>query len=320
MSYFNNFPTVNYDVSGQGDYTLLTDFTPNFKVRTQNVLNNISYLNYVIDDGARPDVVSHYLYGTPEYYWTFNVINDNIRLSKNDWPLSDRELDVSIASKYDNYSVMSFNPISVPGAREDNMTYGNMSCVPFKDKYRGLLRIIPVLPNGSEVDAYSILEKYDYSACALWIQRAIKSTNTNPISTLSFIDNYDRYKIKPVGDSDLVDQYRAEVAAAYGLTDSFEDTDDYLYEVAKDNNTKLNWEYSRNAAYQYFTVDTVTSETLSLNGYDVLAGSTPYSLAKYVSYAEKEIIENNRKKTISVVHPNNIVEFVKSYFDTLRNA
>lgn len=316
MPYFDKFQTVNYDVTGEGDYTLLTDFTPNFKVRIQNILRNVSYLNYIIDDGARPDVMSHYLYGTPEYYWTFFVVNDSLRLGERSWPLSDLELDSSISYKYDDYSIMSFNPLTVP-----NGTLGNMSCVPFKNDYTGLLRIVPIDEEGNEVDSYSIVDKYDYSSCQLSISRSIFSEN-NPISTSSFIDNYTHYKIKPILTDSRLESYRSEIAAAYGLSQSTSLTDDYLYEIAQDQyNHKLNWEYMRNAAYQYYTIDSVTSETLSLNGYDVLTASNiNYEYVKFVMYSEKEMIENNRKKTISVVHPDNIVQFAKSYFDTLRNV
>lgn len=338
MSYFNNFQTVNYDVTGQGDYTLLTDFTPNFKVRKKNISRNVAYLNYVIDDGSRPDIVSHYLYGTPEYHWTFFVINDNLRLSKKDWPLSDIELDESVAYKYDQYSILSFDPLAIPGPSGGH-TYGNMSCVPLKQKYVGLLRIIPVDGNALEVNSYSLINKYDFSSCQLSIQRSIQSTGT-PLSTIMFIDGYDRYKIKPINpiteepavgsalrvswenNQNLIAEYRSEIAAAYGLLESTPDTDHYLYTIAKDGNgNKLNWEYMRNAAYQYFYIDELYNETVALNGYDVLVSDNAnYNTVRFISYSEKETIENDRKKTISIVHPNNIVEFAKSYFDTLNNV
>lgn len=319
MSYFNRFPTVNYDVTGQNDLVQFTNFTQNLVVREKNILNGTAYLNYIIDDGTRPDVLSDYLYGTSEYYWTFFVINDNLRLSKLNWPLSEFELDAAISTKYDPYSIISFDPTTT--ADEIN---GNIGYIPFKKKYAGLLYLVPVDNiNGTEVSSRSLINTYDYSSCQLCLSRTIESSSL-PISTESFVKNYDRYKIKPVSrDTALVNRYRAEVAAAYGsININPEDTDDYLYHVAKDqSNRKLNYEYMRNAPYQYFKIHDITQDALTLNGYDVItSGEYDFSLVRYVSYAEKESIENNQKKTISIIHPDNIVGFANSYFDALRNV
>jgi hypothetical protein len=65
------------------------------------VRNNISFTEkYNILSGDRPDVVSHKLYGTMDYYWTFYLMNEHVRLSG--WPLNNDEILDQLKSKYPN--------------------------------------------------------------------------------------------------------------------------------------------------------------------------------------------------------------------------
>ena len=52
--------------------------------------NAAFYQDYTIVSGERPDTTSFRLYGTPEYYWTFYLLNDKLRESG--WPVSSTDM------------------------------------------------------------------------------------------------------------------------------------------------------------------------------------------------------------------------------------
>jgi hypothetical protein len=71
------------------------------RVRFRDNLNAlyVSSTRYTIQQGETPEQVSNKQYGSPEWYWTILILNNIIDV-KNDWPVSDYELDVSIEKKY----------------------------------------------------------------------------------------------------------------------------------------------------------------------------------------------------------------------------
>tara|TARA_Y100000992_G_C21209845_1_gene464868 strand:+ start:548 stop:805 length:258 start_codon:yes stop_codon:yes gene_type:complete len=75
MPFFSQFPKIEYDFNRTGTVQRMINIFRS--VRTQGQLDNaILYKNYTVKNGARPDIVSQELYGTPDFYWTFFVIND----------------------------------------------------------------------------------------------------------------------------------------------------------------------------------------------------------------------------------------------------
>ena len=90
MSYFRYFPRVNYLF---GDEQRPDQFE-NLSIYTEvvdTIKNNVSfYTDYYIQDGERPDQVSHRLYGTSTVHWSFFLMNDKIR--ERGWPLTNREI------------------------------------------------------------------------------------------------------------------------------------------------------------------------------------------------------------------------------------
>lgn len=92
MSYFRNFPSVDYQFASD-DKPVNTAF-PNLTITSeviQSLIDNDSlYQLYTVRDGERSDVVSQRLYGTTDYYWTFYLLNEDIRNCG--WPLSEVEL------------------------------------------------------------------------------------------------------------------------------------------------------------------------------------------------------------------------------------
>ena len=100
MNYFLNYPSVQYKFGNETE-TVITKNISAYSDVIDQIKDNISFYNNVnIDEGMRPDQLSLKIYGTPLYYWTFYLLNDNIRLQG--WPLTNRELEAKVKKDYPN--------------------------------------------------------------------------------------------------------------------------------------------------------------------------------------------------------------------------
>lgn len=101
MSYFfQGFPTILYDVNGDGKPIEATNIFRSVRLKPETRDNMLLYTSYVIQDGERPDHVSMKLYNSSDYYWTFFMVNENLVNIFSDWPLSTLELENAINVKY----------------------------------------------------------------------------------------------------------------------------------------------------------------------------------------------------------------------------
>jgi hypothetical protein len=100
MAFFRNFPKTNYDFLGNGVQTRIIDLFRFVKPNDKFTDELAFYSYYEIQEGDRPDVVSQKLYGTPEYYWTFFIVNEHLRTGLSSWPLSSDEFEKYIAEEY----------------------------------------------------------------------------------------------------------------------------------------------------------------------------------------------------------------------------
>ena len=90
MSYFRNMKYVPYQFGTSEEYTLHQNITAYVDI-IDNVRNEASiYKKYRILPGDRPDNLSQKFYDHPKYYWTFFLMNDNLR--NQGWPLDPYEL------------------------------------------------------------------------------------------------------------------------------------------------------------------------------------------------------------------------------------
>lgn len=100
MLYFNEFENLTYKFGDEVDTVIFQNLSIYVDL-IDEIKNNITFLNvHTIQEGFRPDQVSIQLYGTPLYYWTFYLINDDIR--EQGWPLIRNELDVYIKKIFPN--------------------------------------------------------------------------------------------------------------------------------------------------------------------------------------------------------------------------
>lgn len=90
MAFFRNFPRLNYKFGDEITTALFQNISVYIDLIDQIANDGSFYQTYTILDGDRPDVVSQKLYGTPDYYWTFYLLNENIRVQG--WPLTVQEV------------------------------------------------------------------------------------------------------------------------------------------------------------------------------------------------------------------------------------
>ncbi len=100
MSYFTNYPTVNYRFGNESTAVAVQDIGAYIDL-IDRVKDDISfYQEYNLRDGDRPDQVSNDLYGSPDYHWTFYLLNDDLK--GRGWPLTRSRISDKAKEEYPN--------------------------------------------------------------------------------------------------------------------------------------------------------------------------------------------------------------------------
>ena len=111
MSFFKLFPKVPYDLRNDGVTSNIVNLYRSVRP-LQNFVDNIStYKFYEVKDGERPDIVSQRLYGSPNFYWTFFIINDFLHDGLASWPLSQQAFQQYLETEYNGYAIQTAKPI-----------------------------------------------------------------------------------------------------------------------------------------------------------------------------------------------------------------
>lgn len=99
-NYFESVNLVDYRFGDNEDPVLFNNITAYVDIIDQLRENTSFYNKYTIISGERPDTLSYKLYKTTDHYWTFFLMNDNLR--RDGWPISTSELNAVASSKYPN--------------------------------------------------------------------------------------------------------------------------------------------------------------------------------------------------------------------------
>lgn len=108
MAYFLNFPIEGYNFGDEVDITFIQNLSAYVDVFSKIKDIITLYEQYEILENERPDVLSHKLYGTTEYYWTFFLINDHLKRSG--WPITYNDLVAFVKKKYPNTNLVTQTP------------------------------------------------------------------------------------------------------------------------------------------------------------------------------------------------------------------
>jgi hypothetical protein len=102
--YFNVFPKVSYDVKKNNQVQNVTNIMLRYKFSAALKAQPLSYYNYTVREGQRPDNVAYVLYKLPSLSWTLLLIN-SIHDPDYEWPLSQRDFEAFLKAKYGSIPV-----------------------------------------------------------------------------------------------------------------------------------------------------------------------------------------------------------------------
>jgi len=105
MGYFNNFPTLYYDLKGTRKFELVVDILRRVRINTQTQNSLNLYGEYTIKDGERPDTIAHKLYGDSELHWVILLFNE-IHNPYYEWPMDRLSFESYCANKYPGKSYL----------------------------------------------------------------------------------------------------------------------------------------------------------------------------------------------------------------------
>lgn len=76
MSYFQRFPKIPYDYTGDRDLRVFTHLLKRVKVRALAKENTFNFDFYDVQDGESPEMIAHKYYGDAGLHWTILIAND----------------------------------------------------------------------------------------------------------------------------------------------------------------------------------------------------------------------------------------------------
>ena len=210
MSFFKQFPTINYDLKKDGSVMRMVNIFRNVRP-LQNFVDNPSlYKFYEVKNGERPDTVSQRLYGTPDFYWTFFVINEFLHDGYKVWPLSQEQLFKYIKEHYSGYAITT-RPVIV--------RTGDGTISEFRDSLSGRYELGETI-TGSVSGAIGTLTKKNIDMNQLVIQ---DMQNTNRYSGDGALNNNNYEFLIGSNTQDTVESYEvfnyADAPHHYYLTD-----------------------------------------------------------------------------------------------------
>jgi len=139
--FFSQFPSLQYDFNRTGTVERMINIFRSVRPETLQELDNITvYKDYEVYDGMRPDALSQKLYGTPDFYWTFFIINDFLHDGLQVWPLSENSLRKYIEKNYSG-KALCFKPDVVEDA--DGIPQGT------KNSIAGILELGELIYGGT---------------------------------------------------------------------------------------------------------------------------------------------------------------------------
>jgi len=317
---FKQYPKTQYDLYSDGSTFTLTDITRGVVVdRSRLPDDSLLYTYYQLNNGDRPDVVSHKLYGDVRYYWTFFVVNEFLREGLAAWQLSSTDFTKMIDTQYGKYSALtssinSFNNLNNSGLCD-------LSLIPLSEEY------LPHIRLSDESGGRARIVKYDGARHQLVVEdiHRVQGSTRIEISRSSFVDASDQFRIIWVGGPEtdaLKDEWVNTIYEniikydADGLALSLQisqSKEQYVFGkfIAFNPNKNYRWTEYYNAAYEYYAPDGSV-----VSAYETLSEGNVVS-PTYKSFYVLESEINDDKRALKVIRPDYIREFSNQYYSTL---
>ena len=287
MAFFEQFPLINYDFNRQGVTQSMTDIFRSVKPLPAFLDSYSAYKFYEIKNGERPDIVAQRIYGVPEWYWTFFVVNDHLHDGYNAWPLSQEDLFDYMAKEYEGY-VIEVNPKITSGVHENSLS--------------GKFKLGETI-KGLSSQTTGILKKKNVDMCQLVVQNISGGTGRY-IGDPTLINDSTEL-IRGETTLDTVDTYRT-----YKYAEA-----PYKYYLETDTTNKepvTNALHIPNAgAVEYVNI---TNEDGSITRkYNDYGGSISDSDVAFQTYRNYEFELNESRSKIRYVDPAHIERFIDEF-------
>lgn len=232
------FPKVEYKLPSGYTYRV-SDFTRYFNANEISLERNSLYNYYNIIDGERPDVVSTKLYGFPDYFWTFFLINDHLKNGYGSWPMSYLEFETHVDYEYEGVCLQTTESFW----EYDHLNLKDIVVLEEDESITGVIHAI-------NKDLNQIVIK-DYSSESDWLLsegNTIVPVNYSSSTPRLTIQKATEYKY---GISHYENSEESRVPVSYGLNFNFSgetiyNQDEILYPVSFiENERKMNDNRSR---------------------------------------------------------------------------
>ncbi len=99
--YFHNFPTIAYDATGNKIFQTVSDILTRIVARAQVKTRDVLFTKHQILEGESPESLAFNYYGRAEYHWIILMLNQYYDRYY-DWPMTQRDLQAYVISKYAN--------------------------------------------------------------------------------------------------------------------------------------------------------------------------------------------------------------------------
>jgi hypothetical protein len=211
MAYFSYFPSLSYalDKDDLSKLIVAKDITVRAKISEYFKNAAITSLPYEIQDGERPETLSHRVYDRSDLHWLILLFNE-IQDPTFEWPLSSAELESHIAQRYTGYAIYYPDTARITDEfQEQNTTI-----------LAGAKTIHQILSGGSTISASIVKWNPTYNEIVITGDDAAKfdSSYEYPES----LDGYARFHVD--GDETKTIAFARTVPYEYAVN-HFEDTD-----------------------------------------------------------------------------------------------
>ena len=99
MYFTSIFPKIKYDPTGNGNPIEIQDILTRLVVRQNVATRNVLFSKHAVTDYQTPESLSLEYYGTIKHYWVNLMINKYYNRYY-DWPLTERNLQKYVSTKY----------------------------------------------------------------------------------------------------------------------------------------------------------------------------------------------------------------------------
>ena len=282
--FFTKFPQVDYRFGDNEDPVGFQDLSVFIDTFEQVREEHVYYQSYYIKNNQRPDQLSYEVYGTTDYYWTFFLNNESLRI--NGWPLDNWEV-YSRAKEYYPHKAIATNGTTI------SAEFGGISEAPLCVSERFVIGACTYHPN---LDAIGKIVKIDHNLATLWIESDydLDALNGDQVHIISEEDGAlwvaDQSSGLPSVFIPLILE-STSVEISYDGRDAIHHYEDF----------EENWVYPTSNADAPYGIDWSSVSTM-----------------QSITYLQRLQTLNDEKRGISIIRPETVLTIVSEYNDLLK--